>query len=66
MKAIKYCSEYIFGGQYTCTKTALANTILSHYQTKIIGAYSQDTVDNLSTVFNVFSLLFWPFIHQIN
>lgn len=33
---------------------------------KKIGAYSQDTVNNLSTVFNVFSLLFWPYIHWIN
>lgn len=63
MKAIKYSSEYIFRGQYTCAKNAIANTILSHYQTKIIGAYSQDTVDNLSTVFIVFSLLFWAYIH---
>lgn len=53
-------------GQYACPKNALASTILSHYQKKNIGAYSQDTVNNLSTVFNVFSLLFWPYIHWIN
>lgn len=63
MKAIKHSSEDIFRGQYTCPKNALASIILSHYQKKKIGAYSQDTVNNLSTVFNVFSLLFWPYIH---
>lgn len=56
MKAIKHSSEDIF-------RECFSQHNIKSLSKKKIGAYSQDTVNNLSTVFNVFSLLFWPYIH---